>query len=81
MICESEKISLQTQLFDMQANAHKHVTNKVSVEEQESLKAHEHNVEKSNVILSECRSKLEDSSFVKCDSDDSCVIINSVSNF
>lgn len=79
MMCESEKISLQTQLFDMKANAHKHISNKTSVEEQENLKAYEkHNVEKSNVVLNESESKLEDT--IKLDSDDSCIIISPVSN-
>lgn len=73
MIRESEKIALQTEIFNMKANAQ--VSNK-SAEEKESLAHEEHNIEKSNV-LNECESKLEDT--LKFDNSD-CIIINPVSN-
>lgn len=78
MTCESEKISLQTQLLNMQTNVHNDICNKA--EKQEGLKAYkEHNtVEKSNAVK-ECRSKLEDTNTLKLEKNDSCIIIESVS--
>ncbi|XP_029167529.1 E3 ubiquitin-protein ligase TRAIP [Nylanderia fulva] len=40
IICESEKITLQNQLLDMQASAHKKISNKISGEKQDRLKIH-----------------------------------------
>jgi len=78
MICESKKISLQTQLLNMQTNVHKDICDET--EKQEGLKTYkEHNtVEKSNVVK-ECRPKLEDTNTLKLDKNDSCIIIESVS--
>lgn len=76
MIQEHEKIALQTQLFDMQKNAFKYAKSKISAEEREILKTHTvDNVEK---FISKCTSKHEDT--LKLDSDDSCIIIDPVSN-
>lgn len=78
IICETEKTSLQTQLFDMQANAHKYTTNKVFAEKRENLETHKerNTVGKSNVIMSECETELDT---LKLNKSDSCIIIDSVS--
>jgi len=80
MICESKKISLQAQLLDMQTDTHKCIKcDKVSVENQESLKGYEeHNItEESNLAINRSVTKLEDT--LKLEKNDSCIIIDPVS--
>lgn len=80
IICESEKITLQNQLFDMQANVRKNTSNIISAEKQDRLKIHKdcnaeekfNGITNENVVTLDVSSKLENS-------DDSIVVIKSVS--
>lgn len=78
MICESEKVSLQTQLLNMQTDIRKCACDEKSVEKRESLKAHkEHNtIKEFNVARNGCMSKFEDT---PRKSKDDIITIDSVS--
>ncbi|KAL6267590.1 hypothetical protein P5V15_000664 [Pogonomyrmex californicus] len=74
IICESEKISLQNQLFNMQADAHECICNKTKKKKQESLETYVE-CDKSNEAINKSVVKLDDSS--KFNKSDSCIIIDS----
>ncbi|CAL1674120.1 unnamed protein product [Lasius platythorax] len=79
IICESEKITLQNQLLDMQASARKSVSNEISAEKQDSLKVYKDCSleEKSNGITNESVMALDVSPISKLEKNDSCIIIES----
>ncbi|XP_072750375.1 uncharacterized protein Nopo [Anoplolepis gracilipes] len=77
LICESEKITLQSQLLDMQANAFKCACNKISAEKQDTLKVHKdsNSEPKSNDITNESLVMLDVTPNIE--KSDSCIIIES----